>query len=179
MAEAVGCSGGRLTWNGIGMHGAGSLQRRIDRILSGEASRATPRMHKILTAIGCASAIIVGAGCRQATSVRADSVTAHLESEEKRTLGALYSQVLMGEPEAYRHGRLSSPDYNSYVTEIRQRLGRSRDVTLLLDTAGLMVTWGRTDRKDIPADLNPLAYQPVVEVRKPSAVAGSWKNQTK
>jgi Zn-dependent protease with chaperone function len=156
MAEAVRRRGGRLTWNGIGMHGAGSLQQRIDRILNGEASRGTSQMQKILIAVGCAAAIIVGAGCRQAVGVKASSVANNLDSEEKRRLGSFYSQVLMAEPEsAYQLMHVRSPDYSSYVPGIRQKLEHSRDTTLLLDTSTTMVAWGRTRRK---ADFDPLAY---------------------
>ena len=158
MADAVRCSGGRLTWNGVGIHGSGSLQHRIDRILGGEASRAAPRFHKLLVAVGCASAIFVGAGCRQAVIAQANSAARNLDSGEKRRVGAFYSQVLMAEPGAYELQHLSSRDYSSYVAEIRQRLEHSRDVTLLLDTSTPMVAWGRTRRKAIPVDFDPLAF---------------------
>ena len=65
MAEAVHRHGGRLAWQGIGMDGAGALERRIDRILRGDLSRRMSRPRKAAVAMACAAAIFLVAACRQ------------------------------------------------------------------------------------------------------------------
>jgi beta-lactamase regulating signal transducer with metallopeptidase domain len=69
LAETVRTCGGRYSWQGIGMDGAGLLGQRIDRILcSGLPSPVSPA-RKAMVAFGCAAAIILAAGCRQQLTV--------------------------------------------------------------------------------------------------------------
>jgi hypothetical protein len=163
MAEAVRCRGGRLSWQGVGMYGAGSLQQRIDRILNGDAARAIPRRHKALVAVGCAAAIFFGAACRQAASPdatgTATSAARILDSKESYRLGGFYAAILMKLPEAFMTRELGTPqDYGAYAAEIRKRLERSQDLTLLLETSSRLLAWGRIRQKAVPPDFDLFAF---------------------
>jgi hypothetical protein len=65
MAEAVRRTGGRFSWQGVGVGGTGLLGQRIDRILRGDLLRETSRLRKALVATGCATAIFIIVACRQ------------------------------------------------------------------------------------------------------------------
>jgi ABC-type amino acid transport substrate-binding protein/beta-lactamase regulating signal transducer with metallopeptidase domain len=65
MAAAVRRHGGRLTWEGIGIHGNGFLSRRIDRILRGGLSCEVSRIRKTVIMFGCAAAIFFAGACHQ------------------------------------------------------------------------------------------------------------------
>ena len=65
MAEAVRRTGGRFSWQGLGVGGNGLLGQRIDRILRGDLLRETSRLRKALVAAGCAAAIFLIVACRQ------------------------------------------------------------------------------------------------------------------
>ena len=75
MAEIVRQNRGRFAWQGVGVSGAGLLDRRINRLLRGEAFAGASRATKIAAAIGCFVAIATVASCRQqvsATALRED-----------------------------------------------------------------------------------------------------------
>ena len=65
MAETVRRTGGRFSWQGVGVGGSGLLGQRIDRILRGDLLRETSRLRKVLVGIGCAAAIFIIVACRQ------------------------------------------------------------------------------------------------------------------
>jgi ABC-type amino acid transport substrate-binding protein len=65
MARAVQQRGGRLAWQGLGVHGNGFLSQRIDRLLRGEPFCETTRIRKAVVALGCAAAILLVAACRE------------------------------------------------------------------------------------------------------------------
>lgn len=65
MAEAVRRSGGRFSWQGVGVDGNGFLGQRIDRVLRGDLSGDVSRMRKIAVGAGCAAAIVLAVACRQ------------------------------------------------------------------------------------------------------------------
>ncbi len=64
MSEEVRRSGGRLSWQGIGVHGRGRLGRRIDRVLRGDLFREMSRRRKFIVAFSCAASIFVIVACR-------------------------------------------------------------------------------------------------------------------
>jgi hypothetical protein len=64
MAENMRTRGGRVQWQGLGVNGNGSLQKRIDHILSGDFRRAS-RADRAKVAVACASAIVLSVACRQ------------------------------------------------------------------------------------------------------------------
>jgi beta-lactamase regulating signal transducer with metallopeptidase domain len=69
MAEAVRRAGGRVSWDGVGVHGSGLLGQRIDRVLRGELFREVSMTRKIIVALSCAIAIVLVVACRrQATA---------------------------------------------------------------------------------------------------------------
>jgi len=66
MAEAARQAGGRLTWQGIGVvNGTSLIGRRVDRILRCNLLLEVSGARKLLVALGCATAIVIGAACRQ------------------------------------------------------------------------------------------------------------------
>jgi ABC-type amino acid transport substrate-binding protein/Zn-dependent protease with chaperone function len=65
MAQAVRLRGGRLAWQGIGIHGNGLLSQRIERILRGDLFCEISLIRKAVIIFGCAFAIFVVAACRQ------------------------------------------------------------------------------------------------------------------
>ncbi len=65
MAEAVRRAGGRLSWDGVGVHGTGLLGQRIDRVLRGDLLREVSMTRKVVVALSCAVAIFVVVACRR------------------------------------------------------------------------------------------------------------------
>ena len=65
MADIVRRNRGRLAWQAVGVHGAGLLDRRIDRLLRGDAFASASRATKMAAAIGCLLAIMTAIACRQ------------------------------------------------------------------------------------------------------------------
>ena len=89
MADVVRRNRGRLVWQGVGVNGAGLLDRRIDRLLRGDAFGGASRGRKIAAAIGCALALATAIACRQqfsASPLREDPALANrlAEQEEQR-----------------------------------------------------------------------------------------------
>jgi hypothetical protein len=89
MADVVRRNRGRLLWQAVGVHGAGHLDSRIDRLLRGDAFARTSRGKKIAAGIGCVLAIATVIACRQqisATPLRADPELAKrlLNQDEQR-----------------------------------------------------------------------------------------------
>ena len=75
MADVVRRNRGRLTWQAVGVNGAGLLDSRIDRLLRGDAFASTSRPKKVGAWIGCVLAIATVIACRQqisATPLRED-----------------------------------------------------------------------------------------------------------
>jgi beta-lactamase regulating signal transducer with metallopeptidase domain len=64
-ASAVSIARGRVAWPAIGIGGRGSLETRIDRLLSGDGRGPMPRRRAVVLAIGCAVVITVGMACQQ------------------------------------------------------------------------------------------------------------------
>jgi beta-lactamase regulating signal transducer with metallopeptidase domain len=64
-AAAVSIERGRVAWPAIGIGGRGDLETRIDRLLSGDGRRPTPRRRAVVLAIGCAVVITTGMACQQ------------------------------------------------------------------------------------------------------------------
>jgi len=71
MAEAVRRAGGRVSWDGVGVHGSGLLGQRIDRVLRGELFREVSMTRKIIVALSCAIAIVLVVACRRQAAVPA------------------------------------------------------------------------------------------------------------
>jgi len=65
MAEAVRRHGTRLSWQGVGVGGAGLLAQRIDRIVRGDLPRRASRTRKACIASTCVAAILFPAACRR------------------------------------------------------------------------------------------------------------------
>jgi tetratricopeptide (TPR) repeat protein len=75
MADVVRRTRGRLAWQAVGVNGVGLLDRRIDRLLRGDALAGASRVNKIAAGIGCVLAIATAIACRQqiaASPLRAD-----------------------------------------------------------------------------------------------------------
>jgi beta-lactamase regulating signal transducer with metallopeptidase domain len=93
MAEAVRRSGGRLAWQGVGVHGSGLLGRRIDRILRGDLWREISGTRKAVVAFGCAAAIFLVVACREkpqpAAPLQEDPKYVQLRAQQKAD-GDLY-----------------------------------------------------------------------------------------
>jgi hypothetical protein len=68
MADVVHRNRGRLTWQAVGMNGAGLLNSRIDRLLNGDAFACASRRKTIAAGIGCVLAIATVVACRQQSS---------------------------------------------------------------------------------------------------------------
>jgi beta-lactamase regulating signal transducer with metallopeptidase domain len=91
MADVVRRNRGRLAWQAVGVNGDGLLDRRIERLLRGDAFAVVSRGRKIGAAIGCVLAIATVIACRQqisATPLREDPELAkrlvNQEEERKR-----------------------------------------------------------------------------------------------
>jgi beta-lactamase regulating signal transducer with metallopeptidase domain len=91
MADVVRRNRGRLTWQAVGVNGAGLLDSRIDRLLRGDAFASVSRVKKVGAWIGCVLAIATVIACRQqisATPLREDPELAkrlaNQEEERKR-----------------------------------------------------------------------------------------------
>jgi hypothetical protein len=65
MADVVRRNRGRLSWQAVGVDGAGLLHARIDRLLRGDALATASRARKIAAGIGCVLAIAAAVACRQ------------------------------------------------------------------------------------------------------------------
>ncbi|MGE5361284.1 MAG: M56 family metallopeptidase [Bacteroidales bacterium] len=65
MAETVRRAGGRVAWQGVGVHGSGLLGKRIDRILRGDFMREVSTTRKLAVAVGSALAICLALACQQ------------------------------------------------------------------------------------------------------------------
>ncbi len=65
MADTVRRSGGRFSWQGVGVDGNGLLDQRIDRILGGDPGGDVSRIRKATVAASCAAAIVLAVACRQ------------------------------------------------------------------------------------------------------------------
>jgi hypothetical protein len=88
MARHVRRHRGRLAWSSVGMDGPGTLDARIDRVLSGEGTGPLPLGRRVVVVFGCALAVGVAAACRQADAVAPllpDPVLAAEIAEEKAT----------------------------------------------------------------------------------------------
>jgi hypothetical protein len=75
MAEVVRRNRGRLAWQAMGVSGAGHLDRRIDRLLRGDAFARASRAKKIAVGLGCVLALTAVIACRgqvSATPLRED-----------------------------------------------------------------------------------------------------------
>jgi hypothetical protein len=91
MADVVRRNRGRLTWQAVGVNGAGLLDSRIERLLRGDAFASASRLKKVGAWIGCVLAIATIIACRQqisATPLREDPELAkrlaNQEDERKR-----------------------------------------------------------------------------------------------
>lgn len=65
LAASVSAVRGRVVWQAIGIGGRGSLETRIDRLLSGVSRQPVPRRRAVVLAIGCAAVITAGMACQQ------------------------------------------------------------------------------------------------------------------
>jgi beta-lactamase regulating signal transducer with metallopeptidase domain len=68
MADVVRRNRGRLTWQAVGVNGAGLVDSRIDRLLRGDAFASASRLKKVGAWIGCLLAIATVIACRQQIS---------------------------------------------------------------------------------------------------------------
>lgn len=79
MADVVRRHHGRVIWQGVGVNGAGLLDRRIDRLLGADAFAAASRGRTIVAAVACLVALSTVIACRQrisAAPLREDPVLA-------------------------------------------------------------------------------------------------------
>jgi hypothetical protein len=79
MADIVRRNGGRRAWQAVGVHGAGLLDTRIDRLLTGDAFASASRRTQVAAWIGCVAAIGTVVACRQqgaAAPLREDAALA-------------------------------------------------------------------------------------------------------
>jgi hypothetical protein len=87
MAEAVRRRGGRLAWQGVGVHGSGLLGQRIDRILRGDLLSEISRTRKAVVGFGCAVAIFLVVACHQksqpAAPLQEDPKYVQLRAQQK------------------------------------------------------------------------------------------------
>jgi beta-lactamase regulating signal transducer with metallopeptidase domain len=95
MADVVRRNRGRLTWQAVGVNGAGLLNSRIDRLLRSEAFASASRGKTIAAGIGCVLAIATVIACRQqsfATPLREDPELAkrlaHQDEQRRRFAAA-------------------------------------------------------------------------------------------
>jgi beta-lactamase regulating signal transducer with metallopeptidase domain len=63
MAREVSQGRGRISWLGVGIDGSGSLNQRINRVLSAEVVREMSTVRTAVLALSCISAILLGAAC--------------------------------------------------------------------------------------------------------------------
>jgi beta-lactamase regulating signal transducer with metallopeptidase domain len=89
IADVVRRNRGRILWRAVGVNGAGLLDRRIDRLLRGDAFASVSRGRKAGVALGCIVAIGTVVACRQqtfATPLREDPELAkRLVDQERET----------------------------------------------------------------------------------------------
>jgi hypothetical protein len=89
MADIVRRKRGRLGWQAVGMSGAGLLDRRIDRLLYGDAFAGDSRRKTIAAAVACTLVIATAAACRPQGSsapLRQDpELAARLTAQNERT----------------------------------------------------------------------------------------------
>jgi beta-lactamase regulating signal transducer with metallopeptidase domain len=65
LAASVSGAQGRVAWQAIGIAGRGSLETRVDRLLTGAARAPLSRRRAAALAVGCAAAITAGMACQQ------------------------------------------------------------------------------------------------------------------
>ncbi|MCC7042839.1 MAG: M56 family metallopeptidase [Acidobacteria bacterium] len=65
LASSVSGAQGRVAWQAIGIAGRGSLETRVDRLLTGAARAPLSRRRVAALAVGCAAAITAGMACQQ------------------------------------------------------------------------------------------------------------------
>jgi hypothetical protein len=65
LAASVNGAQGRVAWHVIGIAGRGSLETRVDRLLTGAARAPLSRRRVAALAVGCAAAITAGMACQQ------------------------------------------------------------------------------------------------------------------
>ena len=65
MAEAVRRRGHRVSWQTIGVDGAGLLGARIDRLLKGDVMARMSAVRRVAVAAGCAAVLVLAIACRQ------------------------------------------------------------------------------------------------------------------
>ncbi len=149
IAETVRSSGARLAWRGIGMTGAGALERRIDHLLLGGASRRISRKRMAAITVSCAAVILLAAGCRQKAGSGPASTRA-----ENRPQKALYAYMAPVDFEASLLARAleSSPRYDGTAAEAQRMLEQAKDVPLLLLTATHLVGMQSSDPRSVEAE---------------------------
>jgi beta-lactamase regulating signal transducer with metallopeptidase domain len=64
MAESVRRTGGRLSWQGIGVGGTGILGERIERVLRNDGTAGLSRIRKLIVVLNCAAVILFAVACR-------------------------------------------------------------------------------------------------------------------
>ena len=115
MADVVRRNRGRLAWQAVGVHGAGLLDSRIDRLLRDDAFDRTSRGKKIAAWIGCVLAIASVVACRQqiaATPLRADPALAMrlAEQDEQRKRFEASRDMTEEQADALEQRIASNPD---------------------------------------------------------------------
>jgi hypothetical protein len=90
LAETVRLTGGRLCLQGVGMDGAGPLERRIDRILRGDFASAISRRRKAAVAITCAAAIFLVAACQPSRETLVAKAEARARQVKQSAQSAAY-----------------------------------------------------------------------------------------
>jgi hypothetical protein len=65
LAASVRARRGRVSWQGVGIDGAGRLGRRIDRILRGDITRRLSRGQTVVLTLSCVAVIVAAIACRQ------------------------------------------------------------------------------------------------------------------
>jgi beta-lactamase regulating signal transducer with metallopeptidase domain len=132
MADVVRRNRGRLTWQAVGVNGAGLLNSRIDRLLRGDAFASASRRKTIAAWIGCVVAIVTVIACRQQMS------TAPLREDPELAKRLAHQEEQTKTFEAARDMTQDQAD------ALEQRIsGNPED----FDARGQLVTYYRTSSK--------------------------------
>jgi len=116
IASAVRAQGGRVAWQGLGVGGNGSLDRRIDRVLRGQISLPLSWRRRAMVAAGGTAVIVIAIACQAQTALRADPAVAAKQADEEarrapyRERGKTLDVMTAEKAAAMEVGLRSNPD---------------------------------------------------------------------
>jgi hypothetical protein len=132
MADVVRRNRGRLTWQAVGVNGAGLLNSRIDRLLRGDAFDSASSGKKTAVGIGCVLAIAMVVACRQ------QIVAAPLREDPEM------AKRLADRDEQRKRFEAARDMTQEQADALEQRIARNAED---FDARGQLVTYYRTSSK--------------------------------